>query len=459
MTVLPAPAGTQTYDEFARRVVESGILLDPWLDGEPRLSMTPLVLGPHRYRDLARAGEDVAELYNEACLLVEDDDELLENFFGLSPVQQLMWNVSRPLWHGLARADVFETHEGYVISELNCDTPTGEAEAVVLGELSARDHPELVDPNRNLEPRFGAMVEILMDRLLDRPFKKVIGIVYPTEFTEDLSVIRLYRKWLEKAGFEVVLGSPYNLGADGEGRATLFGRPIFAMLRHYKTDGWGERVSAWDDETLPDSLPLGAPLSVALKASVERKTAVINPFGAVVPQNKRIMAFMWEHIHRFSTRARALIEKYVPYTSRLETIHQERVLADREGWVLKSDYGAEGEEVIIGRLTDEKTWAESVKHARPGRWVAQRYFEALGEGMEDGAGQGKEQTEAAPGVSPSPVSGVQPLNYGVFLVGGQASGLYVRRQAGATDDHAVSVPVLVRPPAPPAREETPRTPA
>jgi glutathionylspermidine synthase len=144
-----------------------------------------------------------------------------------------------------------------------------------------------------------------------------------------------------------------------------------------------------------------------------------------VPQNKRVMAFMWEHVHRFSTRGRGLIERYVPWTSRLETLHPERLKADREGWVLKSDYGAEGEEVVIGRETDDATWSASLAHARPGRWVAQRWFQALPDARPGGAGQ--------------------PLNYGVFLVAGEACGVYVRRQAGATDDHAVSVPVLVRP--------------
>lgn len=423
--VAPPPRGAEeiqdAYDAFARRVVAGGVLLDPWLDGEPRFSPEPLVLADATYRELARVGEDVAELYDEACQLVDDDDELLTSFFGLTPAQQVMWNASRPLWHGIARADVFATAEGYVISELNGDTPTGEAEAVVLSRLLHADRPHLVDPNADLERRFGAMVELLTERLVDGPAPRTVGLVYPTEFTEDLSVIRLYRGWLEARGFEVVLGSPYNLGEEDEGgRATLFGRPLGAILRHYKTDGWGERTSAWDDETLPDSLPLAGPLGYALRASVERRTAIVNPFGAIVPQNKRTMAFMWEHVHRFSTRARGLIERHVPYTSRLETIHPERLLADREGWVLKSDYGAEGDEVILGRDVDDATWAESLKHARPGRWIAQRYFEALG--------------------TPAPV------NYGVFLVGGEASGLYVRQQAGATDDRAVSVPVLVEPP-------------
>jgi glutathionylspermidine synthase len=415
-------ASPDSYDSFARRVIASGVILDPWIDGEPRLSPEPLVISSEAYRALSKVGEDVAELYDEMCQLVDEEDDLLSSFFGLSPVQQLLWNASRPLWHGIARADVFATAEGYVISELNCDTPTGEAEAVVLSELALSDRPELVDPNSGLEKQFGAMVELLINSQVEGSAPRRIGIVYPTEFTEDLSVIRLYRRWLEALGFEVVLGSPYNLGAEEDGRATLFGRPLAAILRHYKTDGWGERTSAWDDETLPDALPLAAPLEFALRASLEGKTTIINPFGSVLPQNKRAMAFMWERIHRFSTRARGLIERHVPYTSRLETIHQERLLADRQGWVLKSDYGAEGDEVVIGREVDDAEWVATLTHARPGRWIAQHYFEAL---------PGDEKLNA-------------PLNYGVYLVGGEAAGLYVRRQAGATDDHAVSVPVLVQ---------------
>ena len=426
MTGLPGHGDRPPYDAFAKRVIADGVILDPWIDGEPRLSPEPLVLEAGEHRALTRVGEDIAELYDEACQLVHEDDQLLDSFFGLTPVQKLMWNASRPLWHGIARADVFLTSEGPVITELNCDTPTGEAEAVVLNRLAREDHPELVDPNADLERRLGAMVEILVERLVDGKAPRRIGIVYPTEFTEDLSVIRLYRRWLEQIGFEVVLGSPYNLGVeDAEERATLFGRPVAAIFRHYKTDGWGERASAWDDETLPDALPLAAPLAAALRASALRKTAIINPFGSIVPQNKRTMAFMWEHVHRFSTRGRGLIERHVPFTSRLETLHPERLLADREGWVLKSDYGAEGDEVVIGRETDDVTWAASLQHARPGRWVAQRWFHALPEQRPGGAGQ--------------------PLNYGVFVIGGEACGLYLRRQGSATDDHAVSVPVLVRP--------------
>ena len=40
-------------------------------------------------------------------------------------------------------------------------------------------------------------IGIALAQLVDGPAPRTVGIVYPTEFTEDLSVIRLYRRWLE----------------------------------------------------------------------------------------------------------------------------------------------------------------------------------------------------------------------------------------------------------------------
>ncbi len=411
---------SEAYDAFAERVVAEGTILDPWQDGEPRLEATPLVVSSEKYAALAKVAQEVAEVYDELSRLVDDDEDAADAFFALRPAHRLMWDASRPGWHGFARADVFETANGYVISELNCDTPTGEPEAVVLSALAHADQPDLVNPNATLELRFGDMLELMIDRLVDGDAPRTVGIVYPTEFTEDLSVVRLYRRWLTARGFEVVLGSPYNLGTADDGRTTLFDVPLGAMLRHYKTDAWGEREGSFVDDDPPDRVPLFEPLAAAVRGSVERRTAVINPFASIVPQNKLSMAFMWERIHRFSRRSQSIIERHVPYTSRVETVHKERLFADREGWVLKSAWGAEGSEVILGRATNDDEWRSLVAKARPRRFVAQRYFDAVG------------------------TNGGPPENYGVFLVGGAASGLYVRRQTGVTDELAISVPVLVR---------------
>ncbi len=417
-----SPAGraaSLAYDAFARRIVDGGVLTDPWLAGEPRFREEPIFVSAAFERALYEASEQVAAVYDEMCRIVLEHPALLDDFFGLTPFQKTMWLASQPLWHGIARADVFVTNDGLAFAELNCDTPTGEAEAVVLGALVSPDHAGAVDPNRDLGARFVAMVERLAAHELTADAPKTIGIVYPTELTEDLSLVRLYRQWFEDRGYRVVLGSPYNLALDARG-ALLFDTPFSIMVRHYKTDWWGERASVWDDAKIADTNPLDGPLRVALGASVEGRCAIVNPFGSVLPQNKRAMALMWEHIDRFSSHAQEIIGRHIPVTARLETVHEEQLVMQKDEWVIKSDYGAEGEEVIVGRYATVDVWRASLAHARPGRWIAQRYFDA----HVDAKGES--------------------VNYGVFLIAGEAAGLYARVQRGPTDDTALSAPVLVR---------------
>ncbi|GAC1393540.1 MAG: hypothetical protein NVSMB47_01010 [Polyangiales bacterium] len=415
-----------TYDDFAKRIVAEGVLTDPWMDGKERFQQEPIFLDRATQGAMYRAAEDVAAVYNEMCLLVADDETLLDRFFGLTPFQQAMWRSSQPIWHGIARADVFLTDEGLAFAELNCDTPTGEAEAVVLNALVARDHPGTIDPNLELEARFCAMLETLAARELDdSAATRVVGLVYPTEFTEDLSLVRLYRRWLESRGYRVVLGSPYNLENE-EGRLKLFDTHFSILLRHYKTDWWGERVSPWDDDTIADLEPLHEALAAVIASMAEGQCAVVNPFGAVLPQNKRSMAMMWEHIHRFSPHAQSIIERHIPLSARLETMHEEQLFAQRTDWVIKSDYGSEGDEVIVGRHTTPEEWRQTIAHARPGRWIAQRYFQARLNRSDSG------------------VSAGSITNFGVYLVAGEAAGLYARIQAGPTTDRAVSAPVLIK---------------
>jgi glutathionylspermidine synthase len=418
---MTAPAN-DAYEAFARRIAEEGTISDPWLDGAPRFDEAPCVLEPKTARALSRAAERVAAAWDEVGRVVAEDEALLEDFFGLTPAQRAMWLASRPRWHGVARADVFLTDDGPQVAELNCDTPTGQAETTVLAAL-CRDAAgaSVVDPSRELQARWGAMIDAYRARTLtgDAATRKVVGIVYPTELTDDLPLVRVYRRWLEARGFRVVLGSPYNLGRDGDD-LTLFDQPISVMVRHYKTDWWGERESAWDDEPIADPAPLVEPLTAALEAEIAGRCVIVNPFGAVLQQNKRAMALMWEHIHRFSTAAQEAIRAHVPPTFRAEVMHREQLLAQREKWVLKSDYGAEGDEVVVGRLVSDELWEKSLQHARPGRWIVQQFFEA--HAREDG----------------------RVANHGVWLVGGLASGLYTRLSKGATDPEALSVATFVR---------------
>src|SRR5262249_2969594 len=149
--------------------------------------------------------------------------ELLDSYFHLTPWQKLMWLTSGGAWHGIARADLFITSDGEVrCCELNSDTPSGEAEAVLINEPLVDQHGQIEDPNRGFKARFLSMIQEAHGA---RPIGTV-GMVYPTELTEDLSMIALYRRWLEAAGYEVILGSPFNIqalrAANGKTQLGLF---------------------------------------------------------------------------------------------------------------------------------------------------------------------------------------------------------------------------------------------
>jgi glutathionylspermidine synthase len=128
---------------------------------------------------------------------------------------------------------------------------------------------------------------------------------------------------------------------------------------------------------------------------------------------------MWEHRNRLPAWAQKAIELYVPRTARLEVLQREQLAAERAEWVLKSDYGCEGDQVILGRDCTDEEWKDTLDKAAANRWVAQRWFDA----QRDEAGT--------------------VVNYGVYLVAGQACGLLCRAQARATDPAAVVVPALV----------------
>ena len=419
-----------TYAAFAARLRATQVLSDPWVHGEPRFREEAVILASPVLAELYAAAEDMARLSNEVCTVVAQDPSLLDTHFALSPCQKLMWLAAGPSWHGIARADVFRTAAGLKVCELNCDTPSGQAEAVLLGQLARAARPARAterDPNAELLERYVAMVFAIARRARAAAGAAAtqgppsIGILYPTEMTEDLSMVELYRQAFSRAGAIVTLGSPYNLTLAPSGRASLFGRECDALIRHYKTDWWGEREPAWDDAIpVPDGAPLAGPLGVALAAEAHGGTAFVNPFGAVVPQNKRAMALMWEAMDRFSPWAQDAIARLVPETRRLETLSAETLRTGKDAWVLKSDYGCEGAEVVMGHACTAEEWRMATDHAVPGRWVAQRRFVPA--------------VETADGES---------INYGVYVVAGEASGVLARLQTGATDIYARTAPLLV----------------
>lgn len=406
------------YAAFAERVRGQGLLSDPWLGGKPRFSTQPQFISRRTREAVYEAAQAMAAAHDELARLVTRDPGLFDSYFRLGPVAKAIWESSAPRWHGIARADVFLTSDGPVLCELNSDTPSGQAEAITLSRLLADERGQ--DPNAALEARFCAWVAFAARGIGKDLRGATVGLVYPTELTEDLGLVLLYERWLVGRGAKVVLGSPFNLGPSNDGRVALLGKPCDVILRHYKTDWWAEREPVWQSQPpFPDAEPLTQSLALLIAAELDGKLAVLNPLGAIIPQNKRSLALLWEEQSRFSRESQAAIARFLPPSFRLETLPVGQLRREREAWVLKSDYGCEGEETMVGPATTQADWEAALIDVVPSRWIAQRYFHAT----RDGAGC--------------------VCNLGVYLVAGMACGLYGRRSTGPTDVTALSTAIRV----------------
>lgn len=395
------------------RLLAGGLIDDLFVAGHPRFDFAPAVLSAQTAGELAYAAAAVAQALDELVARVWQDRALLE-LLGLDPTRAALAMLSGGAWLGVARADVFLAEDAAEpqVCELNCDTPTGLAEAVEMGRIAREDHPALKDPSAALPARLAAWVSRHLPGETQEG-RAVVGLCHPTEMAEDLGHIRAWRHWLEAAGFAVAVGSPFNLSTAADGRAALCGMPCDLVLRHYKTDWWAARAAVWQDEPPPpDADPLHGPLAVLLQAQLRGKTAVLNPWGAGLGQNKRCLALFFERPDLFDDDLVARVRRFVPETRFAENVPFKQALDERERWVLKSAEGCEGEEVFVGRECDAKVWREALTQAVPGQWVLQRAF------LPRRDAQGRQ------------------ANHGVFLVEGRPSGILTRLSHRATDGEA-----------------------
>ena len=401
---LPVPAFTAaTLDPriLADRLQDSCLVCDPFVYGRPRFLAEPLAT-PASYLDrLYQFARRIGALYDELAQVVWAAPDVLDSFYAFTPFQRAMWLGSAGAWHTFARLDVFDCGDRFVLCEINADTPSGQSDIEACSRVLGATLLAGSDPN----DRYGALLCDRIDewtRAIVGAAPRRVGILYPTDLPEDMALVQLYSEWFRDRGWEVVLGSPYNIERRSDGGIALMGAAVDVILRHYKTDWWGERVQGRTDEApYLDPEPLEQTLWL-MEAEQHGKLVVANPFGAILAQDKRSMAFFWEEIDRFSAESQETIREFVPETYLLATVGKDRAKRERADWVLKSDFGCEGEEVVVGDLVGPVTWATEIDGAIGGRWVLQRRFH------------------------PRDIDGKGLANYGVYIVGGEPAALYVR---------------------------------
>ncbi len=391
---------------LADALQDTCLVCDPYVYGRPRFLAEPLVLPPAFLESIYDVSARVGALYDALCQILWDDPELHLAYFQPTPFQEAMWRASGGAWHVFARLDVFWCGDHFEVCEINADTPSGQSDIVACSRYFTPRSEGRVDPNAGYGAALWDAIEAIFRVSVEDRLPARVGIIYPTDLPEDMALVQLYGDWFRERGCQVALGSPYNLAKTADGGVSLFGMPLDVVFRHYKTDWWGERVPARHDETeFLDPDPLKETLWL-LEAEQAGKLVIANPFGAILPQDKRAMAFFWTHIDKFDAAHQDTIRRHIPETRRVDEIGVDTLLSQRAEWVLKSDFGCEAEEVVIGRDHIDSAWHEEVRAVCGDRWVAQRAFD--------------------PSTLPHPSGAEDVPNYGVYLVGGQPAGLYVR---------------------------------
>ena len=107
---------------------------------------------------------------------------------------------------------------------------------------------------------------------------------------------------------------------------------------------------------IPYAASLFSLLKDIIDSAINGKLAIVYPFGTIVTQNKLSLAFFHENLHLFTQETQEIILRFIPFTKRLSQIDPSLILENKDLWVLKSDYGCEGAEVIIGKLTPLDEW-------------------------------------------------------------------------------------------------------
>jgi hypothetical protein len=233
-----------------------------------------------------------------------------------------------------------------------------------------------------------------------------VGLLAATGHMEDQQVIAFLAGVLRTRGCSTVRAHPRQVIWD-DGVALLAGtirgnRPLDSLVRFYQGEWLGHKSQrhGWSEFFRGG------------------RTPVCNPGTALLIESKRF-PLVWDRLGLELPTWRTLL----PPTCDPRHLHG-RI---GPGWVLKTAFCNTGDHVAIAMSSDRRSWSRAVWGARlrPGRWVAQRRFEAL--------------------TIPTLTGPMYPC-LGVYTVNGRAEGFFGRMSSQPLIDlTAVEVAVLLTP--------------
>ena len=431
---LPLPS---LHPEHVRERLQWGMRYVPFPPSP--IPLHPVILSGQEYDELHEASVRVIDvLVRVAYHLGRTREERLAAL-GVDPRACPLFTDDEPWeWRYAscnARPDAFITSDGVKIIECNSGGGVG---AVVQTQLLAGAWVDAIYSGAPLRAhRPYAARASMFERMCRREGadRSVVFLGSVKDLVRGVTSTRYFDTeidYLRGRGFIAEFFEPEDLMAGLTGGT---GRLRYAVgLRHFTVHEWTQLGIDWR--------PVGEALAAGCQLIASQTSALLG--------NKKLLGLASEGQPCMTEEDRMLIDRYVPWTrvvgDRNVTYRRRRYsLADliidrQERFLLKGATGMKGEEVLMGRDTDQRAWHDAVREAvRDGNTIVQERADSLRYPMTSLYPDGTTRTEMVAPVLGANVIGGRPAGCLARYFPDGADGVVSVERHGGSQNIAVAL--------------------
>jgi hypothetical protein len=339
-----------------RDLAQRYFIFDPYVAGERRVDLHPIVLSPDLHSAAVKTAETVARLVGRATSRAHHDEAEAARY-GFDEDTRLLARASHRAKDDASfmRVDLLLDERGtWQACEINADCPGGHNEAVGLPRL-ARVAGFFEGSNPT------TAVGALARRLIQIADGGAIALVYATAYAEDLQVCAIIRRALEARGAKAILAPPTAL-REKNGALFVGQTPVSALYRFFPTEWMSGQAN----------------VPHIARVVENGRVRTLSSFQHIYAQSKLGFARTFALGEDASREERAILTKHVPFSADITEMAPEMLTFARAGWVIKRAMGRVGDQVFVGALHDDADWRAILTdvlglRAKGESWLAQRY--------------------------------------------------------------------------------------
>jgi glutathionylspermidine synthase len=360
--VIPVGRDASHGVGWARDLAQRFLVWDAYVSGKRRVELCPLVLPRALHERAARVAEEVVRVVGAVADRAHTDPaERALYGFDADTCRLAAASHAAGDRAALMRVDLLLDEGGeWRACEINADCPGGHNESLGLPRLArAAGFLDGHDPTH--------VVERLVTRLRQLARGGAVGILHATGYAEDLQVCALVARELEARGTRAILAGP-TAPAWHDGDLCIHGEPVGALYRYFPIE-WmaGQRN-----------------LEAIARAVAAGRVRTLTGFAHAFTQSKLAFARCWSrgahgaHGAELDEVDREVVRRHLPESHDLRDLARGPLVAERAAWVVKRAMGRVGEQVFVGALLDDVSWAQIVDATRAlatsgEAWIAQRF--------------------------------------------------------------------------------------